>query len=817
MYKTQEYVYKIHLYKNTSMRLRQLQEKILEGNQKVHYAFVDLENAYDRVLREAVCCDECNCHITNNSKTVKTRANHCAIFLNLSLRKNACWPLGKLTANSLFEAVSYWSHSPTSRNSDKMQVLYLSHVWTEEVSIHEILVESDLLHKHENSQKRKWRKFCKNPLIILGTALLVICCTIIFKEFVGPCYMSEVEASLKQYSESSYDTSNAPTLRHLLESEKKCNTSEGTCKKQQQFPPDLFTEYQLKHGAFCLHLIGMAYMFVALAIVCDEFFVPSLSVIIDKLGISEDVAGATFMAAGGSAPELFTSIIGVFISFDDVGIGTIVGSAVFNILFVIGMCALFSRTDLYLTWWPLFRDVTFYSLALIILIIFFRDNRITLYEAIVLLLIYILYVTFMKYNSKIERAVKKLLYKNKVTRVRSTDQYRPSNLTRSQWEILKDGLTVFLLSMPIARECLGCPETPPKQPKVYFKKLHLNMTSQHLPTFEDLCHNSIHKLLPVKKERKARDAVLPFVTRRHSLVQREKSNLIMHMYAVNVRWTHFFLRFLIPNLVQDNSISKYNVHVQVSHSENTSLLSENLGAATYKNCYEVPDEPFMHMCMICYDNNTVHTDARYIVQCLCSTGCRGELTPGVLKDAETFICKVYSVHGITSCDKARVTLFCKCKSQESLPPTSDACWRFIPDEGYRTSDVLDDGQDLFRRLRNNLVVHELAETHDGKSCKNTQFTKDISFPNLLTALLNPLDIVYGYNLLEGIDKDGSRGNVHLFAPSTSKIHATRREPTGVIELTGTNPTNIKSAKDSIYIYDMIELSSGAAKLRAEMP
>ena len=40
------------------------------------------------------------------------------------------------------------------------------------------------------------------------------------------------------------------------------------------------------------------------------------------------------MAAGGSAPELFTSIIGVFIAQSDVGIGTIVGSAVFNILFV---------------------------------------------------------------------------------------------------------------------------------------------------------------------------------------------------------------------------------------------------------------------------------------------------------------------------------------------------------------------------------------------------------------------------------------------------------------------------------------------------
>ena len=45
-----------------------------------------------------------------------------------------------------------------------------------------------------------------------------------------------------------------------------------------------------------------------------------------------------FMAAGGSAPELFTSLIGTFVAQSNVGIGTIVGSAVFNILFVLGAC-----------------------------------------------------------------------------------------------------------------------------------------------------------------------------------------------------------------------------------------------------------------------------------------------------------------------------------------------------------------------------------------------------------------------------------------------------------------------------------------------
>ena len=79
-------------------------------------------------------------------------------------------------------------------------------------------------------------------------------------------------------------------------------------------------------------------MFLALAITCDEYFVPSLEKICEvdlvfdpwesqpdsfptcaainfgfsmqKLDLSEDVAGATFMAAGSSAPELFASIIG---------------------------------------------------------------------------------------------------------------------------------------------------------------------------------------------------------------------------------------------------------------------------------------------------------------------------------------------------------------------------------------------------------------------------------------------------------------------------------------------------------------------------
>ncbi|NXG71418.1 NCKX1 protein, partial [Baryphthengus martii] len=178
-----------------------------------------------------------------------------------------------------------------------------------------------------------------------------------------------------------------------------------------EYPQDLFSVEERRQGWVVLHIFGMMYVFVALAIVCDEYFVPALGVITEKLQISEDVAGATFMAAGGSAPELFTSLIGVFISHSNVGIGTIVGSAVFNILFVIGTCALFSREILHLTWWPLFRDISFYIVDLLMLILFFLDSVIDWWESLLLLTAYATYVFTMKQNVFLERWVKQELNK----------------------------------------------------------------------------------------------------------------------------------------------------------------------------------------------------------------------------------------------------------------------------------------------------------------------------------------------------------------------------------------------------------------------
>lgn len=252
----------------------------------------------------------------------------------------------------------------------------------------------------------------------------IFACAVVFEILLSSAASTDLPESLEESTEPSFNTTEA--IKSFDSTPiKDANSTAPKVKKDPLFPRDPFTLEQKRHGAVLLHIFGVVYSFFALAIVCDEFFVPALDVIIDILDITPDVAGATFMAAGGSAPELFTSIMGVFVSFDDVGIGTIVGSAVFNILFVIGVCAICSHNVLQLTWWPLFRDCSFYSVGLITLIAFFRDNIIELYEAVVLFLLYLTYVTFMKWNHSVEGFVKTKLLRKTMTRVSSSDELMP--------------------------------------------------------------------------------------------------------------------------------------------------------------------------------------------------------------------------------------------------------------------------------------------------------------------------------------------------------------------------------------------------------
>ena len=158
---------------------------------------------------------------------------------------------------------------------------------------------------------------------------------------------------------------------------------------------------QVGVGFAILWIIVLLYFFIGLAIICDDFFVSSLERISESLSLSEDVAGATFMAAGSSAPELFTSVMDTFYFTNNVGIGTIVGSAVFNILVIIALAAAMSKEDLLIDWRPFLRDCCFYSMSVVLLFVFVLYGSFTWLHSLVLVLFYGLYVLFMVFNEKL--------------------------------------------------------------------------------------------------------------------------------------------------------------------------------------------------------------------------------------------------------------------------------------------------------------------------------------------------------------------------------------------------------------------------------
>ncbi|CAG0899627.1 unnamed protein product [Darwinula stevensoni] len=123
--------------------------------------------------------------------------------------------------------------------------------------------------------------------------------------------------------------------RHLLSQNSNC-----TPPAIEEFPGDFLSPSQRNRGGVVIHFLIGIYLFVAIAIVCDEYFVPSLDVICKELHMSSDIGGASLMAAGSSSPELFTNLLGTFLTEGDIGLGTIVGSAVFNILGVVILCVM---------------------------------------------------------------------------------------------------------------------------------------------------------------------------------------------------------------------------------------------------------------------------------------------------------------------------------------------------------------------------------------------------------------------------------------------------------------------------------------------
>ncbi|XP_077989517.1 sodium/potassium/calcium exchanger 4-like [Glandiceps talaboti] len=178
-------------------------------------------------------------------------------------------------------------------------------------------------------------------------------------------------------------------------------TSVGTV--NSSLPVGIFTEEQLRNGAIAIPVLVLVYSLYGLMISCDRYFVAAMERICERLNLQEDVAGATFMAFGSSAPEFLTTLISVLIGSGDIGYGTVIGSAAFNVLLIPGVCGLITVGTL--QWWPIMRDSAYYALGVGVIIIMIIDMVIQWYESLILVLMYSGYILLMYHNRYLSEVV----------------------------------------------------------------------------------------------------------------------------------------------------------------------------------------------------------------------------------------------------------------------------------------------------------------------------------------------------------------------------------------------------------------------------
>ncbi|BDH60360.1 K+-dependent Na+/Ca+ exchanger [Lysinibacillus sp. PLM2] len=111
-----------------------------------------------------------------------------------------------------------------------------------------------------------------------------------------------------------------------------------------------------------------------------------------SFGMSETLVGLTIVAIGTSLPELVTSITAALKKESEIALGNLVGSNIFNILFVVGASAVISPLPVNN---DIFTDLLILIVITLALFIFSRSNyRISRVEGIILVAAYIVYLVY---------------------------------------------------------------------------------------------------------------------------------------------------------------------------------------------------------------------------------------------------------------------------------------------------------------------------------------------------------------------------------------------------------------------------------------
>lgn len=136
-----------------------------------------------------------------------------------------------------------------------------------------------------------------------------------------------------------------------------------------------------------LALIGLAGIIFG-----GDFVVDSAAAIAKELGMSEALVGLTIVSVGTSLPELVTSVVASVKKENDIAVGNVIGSNIFNIIFILGMSSTIS--SLTLDWSTLTDMLVMLASGIVILLIALFSKNTVRWQGAMMILLYIGYLTY---------------------------------------------------------------------------------------------------------------------------------------------------------------------------------------------------------------------------------------------------------------------------------------------------------------------------------------------------------------------------------------------------------------------------------------
>ncbi|GME62890.1 sodium calcium exchanger protein [Neofusicoccum parvum] len=147
-----------------------------------------------------------------------------------------------------------------------------------------------------------------------------------------------------------------------------------------------------KPFAFAVLVAWLALLFSTIGIAASDFFCVNLSTISDLLGMSESMAGVTFLAFGNGSPDVFSTFAAMKTNSGSLAVGELIGAAGFITAVVAGSMAIVRPFKVDRR--SFVRDVLFFIFAAAFSMVFLIDGKLSLWECATMVGFYIAYVLF---------------------------------------------------------------------------------------------------------------------------------------------------------------------------------------------------------------------------------------------------------------------------------------------------------------------------------------------------------------------------------------------------------------------------------------